>query len=48
MHRHVTAARDEVVGLIATRQGPFASDWSPPVHELWQAPALPADALEPL
>ncbi|MFF4623289.1 DUF402 domain-containing protein [Nonomuraea jabiensis] len=48
VHRHVSAARDEVVGLVETRQGPFACDWSAPAHELWQTPKLPADALEPL
>ncbi|WP_431924082.1 hypothetical protein [Nonomuraea jabiensis] len=48
VHRHVSAARDEVVGLVETGQGPFACDWSAPAHELWQTPTLPADALKTL
>ncbi|MEU7858743.1 DUF402 domain-containing protein [Nonomuraea sp. NPDC049141] len=42
-HRHVAAARAEVIGLIETRQGPFAHDWSPPPHESWPMPVLPED-----
>ncbi|MFC5833654.1 DUF402 domain-containing protein [Nonomuraea insulae] len=42
-HRHVAQAREEVVGLVETRQGPFAHDWSPPPHESWEMPVLPAD-----
>ncbi|MFG1685116.1 DUF402 domain-containing protein [Nonomuraea sp. NPDC049269] len=43
VHQHVTAAREAVIGLIETRQGPFAHDWSPPPHESWPMPVLPED-----
>ncbi|MEV0999304.1 DUF402 domain-containing protein [Nonomuraea sp. NPDC050202] len=44
VHRRVTEARQEVVGLIETRQGPFAHDWTPLPHETWPVPSLPEDA----
>ncbi|MFC4012838.1 DUF402 domain-containing protein [Nonomuraea purpurea] len=42
-HRRVTEAREEVVGMIESRQGPFSHDWSPPAHHTWQVPVLPDD-----
>lgn len=43
VHREVDRARQEILGLIETRQGPFAHDWSPLAHATWPAPALPAN-----
>ncbi|MFI7644382.1 DUF402 domain-containing protein [Nonomuraea sp. NPDC049400] len=42
-HQGVLAAREEVVGLIESRQGPFAHDWSPLPLEGWRTPVLPVD-----
>ncbi|WP_345570738.1 hypothetical protein [Nonomuraea rosea] len=47
VHRRVAEARQEVVGLIEARQGPFAHDWTPPRHGSWADPALPEEALRP-
>lgn len=45
VHARVAEARERVVGLIETRQGPFAHDWSAMRPESWQAPTLPGDVL---
>ncbi|GAA3647464.1 hypothetical protein GCM10022224_007890 [Nonomuraea antimicrobica] len=43
VHHRVAEARQEVIGLIETRQGPFAHDWTPPRHPDWPTPTLPED-----
>ncbi|WP_160150562.1 DUF402 domain-containing protein [Nonomuraea solani] len=39
-HRHIDAARTEVVAMIERREGPFAHDWTPLRHESWREPTL--------
>ncbi|MGW4474532.1 DUF402 domain-containing protein [Nonomuraea sp. NPDC004354] len=46
VHRRVAEARLEVMGLIETRQGPFAHEWAPLRYEAWPAPTLPEDVQE--
>jgi protein associated with RNAse G/E len=42
LHQHVGTARQQVVSLIESRQGPFADDWSSWKRDpAWPVPALP-------
>jgi hypothetical protein len=42
LHQRVDTAREQVVSLIESRQGPFAEDWSPWRRDpAWPAPVLP-------
>lgn len=44
LHQQVDAARQEVVSLIETRQGPFAEDWSSwRLDPTWPTPLLDRD-----
>lgn len=44
LHRRVETARQQVVSLIESRQGPFADDWSSWKRDpAWPAPTLPLD-----
>jgi len=46
LHQRVDAARQQVVSLVESRQGPFADDWSSWRRDpAWRAPALPFDVL---
>ncbi|MEV0381058.1 hypothetical protein [Nonomuraea sp. NPDC050643] len=46
VHRRVAEARQEIVGLLEARQGPFSHDWAPLRYASWQAPTLPDDVRE--
>ena len=42
LHRRIDTARQQVISLIESRQGPFAEDWSSWQRDpAWPAPALP-------
>ena len=42
LHQHVDTARQQVIALIESRQGPFADNWSSWKRDpAWPAPALP-------
>jgi Protein of unknown function (DUF402) len=46
VHARIDDARQEVMALIESREGPFAEDWSAwQPSRSWRAPRLPADAL---
>jgi protein associated with RNAse G/E len=48
LHQSVDAAREQVISLIESRQGPFADDyssWRP--DPAWPTPVLPIDAVHP-
>jgi hypothetical protein len=43
LHQRVEAAREQVIALIESRQGPFADDWSAWRRDpAWPIPQLPA------
>ena len=44
LHQRVDTARQQVVSLVESRQGPFADDWSSWRRDpAWRAPVLPVD-----
>ncbi|WP_205856591.1 DUF402 domain-containing protein [Phytoactinopolyspora endophytica] len=45
-HKKVSQAQEEVIGLLACREGPFRDDWSTWRRDpRWPCPVLPSDAL---